>query len=64
MTSAPMFVIFWTTIADMADHYEVTHSESTAQARCNQLAERDGVYAWGMAPIARASEPHWEGWKE
>lgn len=55
-----MYVIFWTT-DDMRDHYEVTHSENMAHARCNQLAERDGIYAWGMAPIARASEPHWEG---
>jgi hypothetical protein len=58
-----MFVIFWTTrnaAGQLQDSYEVTESENAAMARARQLAQRDGVYAWGVAPIARASEPHWE----
>ncbi len=61
-----MICVFWTYLdarGVMLDAYEVIESENAAHARCNQLAERAGVYAWGMAPISRASEPHWEkGW--
>jgi hypothetical protein len=57
-----MFVVFWTEKIDggaLGDRYEAHDSEESAARRCDMLAAWEHVYAWGMAPISRASEPHW-----
>jgi hypothetical protein len=59
-----MWVIFWTyrdATGALNDKYEVLANEAHAMARALQLAERTSVYAWGVAPISHASEPHWQG---
>jgi hypothetical protein len=59
-----MWVVFWTYYdarGVLSDAYEVAQYEGQAMARARQLAERESVYAWGVALIAHASEPHWKG---
>lgn len=59
-----MYVVFWTyqdARGVMVDAYEMYDHRAAADARCNQLETRADVYAYGMGPTWRASEPHWEG---
>ena len=57
-----MFVVFWTyqdARGVMTDAYEMHAHRAAADAPCNQLKDRQDVYAYGMGPVLRASEPHW-----
>ena len=56
-----VFQTYKTASGELSDFYEVVENQDQARARARQLATRDAVYAWGIAPIVFASESHWGG---
>ena len=46
---------------EIEDYWIICEDEKAARRECDKLLADPRLHCWAIAPITRASDPHWEG---